>query len=355
MLIMKSSLLAFKWKLGSNSLPLYSGIGRLVNFNREKLQQRRLFATDDCYSSDLNWRNYVNSRDWDSVNKFWKRMIQTPDQKTLPSYIKGNMDSVQHISIDPKAIAYNSFQYDRTDLITPKITTDDTITNGFGIANLRPVHKAGFVSEFHSNDSRYKHDITLALKIGYVGDNFYGYQYQKEFLGVENALRNILKKEIKTMKSTTFGCGRTDRGVHAISQIVTFTVDQYNKKQLTKDDLFKHFEESGYYCNNGGNEEGKALVLYDCYRVPKRFHARSSAFWRRYLYLFPLQQGENPLIKEEQETSGAKSFDEGDADVDDDADFLSTRAPVSAPNPAPLMSLEDAIFNLNHLNRILSQ
>lgn len=34
------------------------------------------------------------------------------------------------------------------------------------------------------------------------------------------------------------------------------------------------------------------LAVYDCVRVPKKFHARSSATWRRYLYLFPLNTGE---------------------------------------------------------------
>ena len=37
------------------------------------------------------------------------------------------------------------------------------------------------------------------------------------------------------------------------------------------------------------------LNVYECFRVPKRFHALFSATWRRYLFLFPLNQGNYPL------------------------------------------------------------
>ena len=41
-------------------------------------------------------------------------------------------------------------------------------------------------------------------------------------------------------------------------------------------------------------KEGR-LRVYDCQRVPKKFHAQFSATWRRYLYLFPLNNKENDI------------------------------------------------------------
>ena len=37
--------------------------------------------------------------------------------------------------------------------------------------------------------------------------------------------------------------------------------------------------------------KGGSLAVWEVVRAPKRFHALFSASWRRYLYLFPLQQG----------------------------------------------------------------
>lgn len=52
--------------------------------------------------------------------------------------------------------------------------------------------------------------------------------------------------------------------------------------------------EEQYYLNLLKNsdacKEGR-LNVYNCYRVPRKFNSRSSATWRRYLYLFPLQEG----------------------------------------------------------------
>ena len=37
---------------------------------------------------------------------------------------------------------------------------------------------------------------------------------------------------------------------------------------------------------------GGSLAVWEVVRAPKRFHALFSATWRRYLYLFPLKNGE---------------------------------------------------------------
>ena len=74
--------------------------------------------------------------------------------------------------------------------------------------------------------------------------------------------------------------GRTDRGVSAISQIISFaTFDD-----VTADDILREFNAS-LACRQGH------LWAWDCQRVPRKFQALFSATWRRYLYLFPLCDG----------------------------------------------------------------
>lgn len=66
----------------------------------------------------------------------------------------------------------------------------------------------------------------------------------------------------------------------AISQVIAFqTVD----KSLTPQLLLNRINDSDA-CRAG------RLYCYECYRVPKKFNPRSSAVWRRYLYLFPLNK-----------------------------------------------------------------
>ena len=59
------------------------------------------------------------------------------------------------------------------------------------------------------------------IKIEYVGTNFVGWQSQKNGKSiqdsVEKALTRVFKSQIKVI-----GSGRTDKGVHALSQYANF-------------------------------------------------------------------------------------------------------------------------------------
>ena len=69
------------------------------------------------------------------------------------------------------------------------------------------------------------------IKIEYVGTNFVGWQSQKNGKSiqdsVEKALTRVLKSQIRVI-----GSGRTDKGVHALSQYANFKskIKIYEKK-----------------------------------------------------------------------------------------------------------------------------
>ena len=82
--------------------------------------------------------DFFASRDWDRVAKFWSSLML---RATLPDFVTGQ-------SID-----------------------------GYGMNQLQSIHALG-AEEFSSNDPRYKRQ-TFAIRIGYDGSKYHGYQMQK--------------------------------------------------------------------------------------------------------------------------------------------------------------------------------
>jgi tRNA U38,U39,U40 pseudouridine synthase TruA len=73
--------------------------------------------------------------------------------------------------------------------------------------------------------------------------------------------------------------GRTDKGVSALSQIISFYV---NKDQLLDEKTLLQQIKSHPAIQSG------RLAIFDCQTVPRKFHALFSATWRRYMFLYPL-------------------------------------------------------------------
>ena len=59
------------------------------------------------------------------------------------------------------------------------------------------------------------------LKIEYDGTNFVGWQSQKNGRSIQDSVEKALKKVLKDKIKIT-GSGRTDKGVHAVSQYANF-------------------------------------------------------------------------------------------------------------------------------------
>lgn len=66
----------------------------------------------------------------------------------------------------------------------------------------------------------------------------------------------------------------------ALSQIISF----HTFDDVTADEILQQLKASEA-CRSG------QLIGWECYRVPRRFHALYSATWRRYVYVFPLNPG----------------------------------------------------------------
>ena len=109
---------------------------------------------------------------------------------------------------------------------------------------------------------------TYRLDLGYDGSGFYGYAVQEGVRTVQAVLEEALFRI--TGPVTTVVAGRTDAGVHARGQVVSFWCD----KEL---DL-------GQTARSVNKMVGDEIVVRSCRVVPDDFSARFSAKSRTYRY-----------------------------------------------------------------------
>jgi len=110
----------------------------------------------------------------------------------------------------------------------------------------------------------------LALKVAYDGFGFVGSQLQAGSRTVQGELDAALAKIIGQPEPTVFA-GRTDRGVHAVGQVVSLAD---GRADLPLDELRAAI---GAYL-------AEDLSVVDIERRPDGFHARYDATWREYRY-----------------------------------------------------------------------
>jgi len=157
----------------------------------------------------------------------------------------------------------------RLDELPPFITGYDA----FSVTNLSTIHDIGH-REYGSTDPRHKRK-TFAVRVGYDGSQYHGYQAQKGVSGVR-AVADDIESALGRKVSAA---GRTDKGVSAVSQVVSFTTFD----DIEGGDVMRLLKASEG-CISG------RLNAWECVRVPRKFHSLFSASFRRYIYLFPLVQ-----------------------------------------------------------------
>ena len=122
------------------------------------------------------------------------------------------------------------------------------------------------------------------IQIEYDGTNFVGWQSQKNGRSIQDSVEKALKKVLKN-KIKISGSGRTDKGVHALSQYANFK----SKKKIN---------EKNFFLNSMNFFLKKRLIsILDLQTVDKEFHARFSAKLRTYEYLIVNRQGNLSIDK----------------------------------------------------------
>ena len=124
--------------------------------------------------------------------------------------------------------------------------------------------------------------MNYLIRISYDGSKFYGFQrlndkdtIQKR---IEDALKKISKKEIEVK-----GAGRTDRGVHAIDQCVSFSMDVNISLEGLKKALNSLLE--------------PYIYVKEVKEVDDNFHARFAVSKKKYIYKINIGEY-NPIISD---------------------------------------------------------
>ena len=116
------------------------------------------------------------------------------------------------------------------------------------------------------------------IQIEYDGTNFVGWQRQKNGRSIQDSVEKALKKVLKN-KIKISGSGRTDKGVHALSQYANFK----SKKMINEKNFF--LNSMNFFLKK------KLISILDLQTVDNEFHARFSAKLRTYEYLIVNRQG----------------------------------------------------------------
>ncbi len=112
--------------------------------------------------------------------------------------------------------------------------------------------------------------MKIALKLAYLGDNYYGFQRQPGLVTVDSEVRKALE-QIGVIHGDFCYAGRTDRGVSSLGQVIDFWIDE-DKASLARP-----------RCVNG--RLPRDIWTWAWAVAPVGFSARWNAQWREYRYL----------------------------------------------------------------------
>jgi tRNA pseudouridine38-40 synthase len=118
--------------------------------------------------------------------------------------------------------------------------------------------------------------------LAYDGSRFKGFQRQAKARSVQGVVENALRKLSWQGKSIR-AAGRTDTGVHATGQVITFELDWNHDPQDLLTALNSHLPSD--------------VVAREVRQVCPSFHPRYGASWRKYSYRIYCQPVREPLLE----------------------------------------------------------
>ncbi len=122
----------------------------------------------------------------------------------------------------------------------------------------------------------------LALVLEYDGTDYHGWQLQNGPPTIQGALLDAIEK-VLNVRPVVYASGRTDSGVHALGQVVNFSVES----RLQPDELQRALNMT----------LPRDIVVKRAFLVPDDFHAQFSVTAKTYKYVILNRPVSSPLLR----------------------------------------------------------
>ena len=119
------------------------------------------------------------------------------------------------------------------------------------------------------------------LILAYEGTQYHGFQRQKNKANIQAEVEAALRK-LGWQGRAIIPAGRTDSGVHALGQVISFNLDWKHGDATLLRALNAHLPDD--------------IVVQAVFQAAENFHPRYDALSRTYVYRIYWQQARNPLI-----------------------------------------------------------
>lgn len=123
---------------------------------------------------------------------------------------------------------------------------------------------------------------TIRMTIAYDGTHYVGWQIQPNGESVQAAVERAIRK-LTGEQISVLSAGRTDSGVHALGQVVSFRTDS----PIPPEGLRKGIQT---FLNPD-------IIIRDLQEADEGFHATYSAHWKRYRYVIHNARTRNPFLR----------------------------------------------------------
>lgn len=127
-------------------------------------------------------------------------------------------------------------------------------------------------------------DRVLKLTVAYDGTEFHGFAAQPDQRTIEGVLRDALARVLRRDDLTLTCAGRTDAGVHAWGQVVSFPVDADAAVDVER------------IAHSVTRQLGPEVVVRAAELVDGSFDARHGARWRAYRYTIVNRPAPDPFL-----------------------------------------------------------
>ncbi len=115
--------------------------------------------------------------------------------------------------------------------------------------------------------------------VAYNGDHYFGWQKQKDVPTIQETFFEAVRKSYPLGRIDIKATSRTDRGVHALAQVVKFLAPRLEDPAIVMEKVNSHLPQD--------------IRITQCERIHKSFKVNYLPLFKEYIYFFSLKRNED--------------------------------------------------------------